>query len=67
MNFEANIRHFVRESLTEEEEGIINQAIDNNFFITITELLIDIIYNKMTNNVKLTDWAEYFDAVVGMF
>ena len=62
-NFEVNIRLFVRESLTEEEEGIINLAIDNFFFITITKLLIHIIYNNMTNNVKLTDWAEYFDAV----
>ena len=31
-NFEVNIRHFVRESLTEEEEGIINLAIDKFFF-----------------------------------
>ena len=30
LNFEVDIRHFVRESLTEEEEGIINLALGNS-------------------------------------
>ena len=43
LNFEVNIRHFVRESLTEEEEGIINLAIDNFFHPPTTPCFLVIV------------------------